>query len=421
MSALAARPAKSSFRWVICGMLFLATVIAYVDRGILGFIERDLERLIGFTTVEYGYMTGAFQLAYAFGFLIAGKLTDQLGIRKAFAIAIVLWSAAAMGPGLATSVTTLVIAMFILGIGESANFPACIKTVAEWFPKRERALATGLFNSGANIGNMLVPAIVPLAIAIFSWRGAFVVGGSLGLVWLVFWLSLYRKPEEHPGVSPQELGLIQSDPPERVDAVPYAQLLGLRETWAYAFGKLLCDPVWWFWTFWLPGYFQRTFHLTLGKSSAPIMVVYAACSIGSIYGGYISSAMIKRGKSVNAARKTAMLVCALAVLPVLYAPYTHNLWVVVGLVGLAGAAHQGFSANIFTLTSDLFPKAAVGSVTGIGAMTGAITGFTAQLVTGRIVQFSYLPCFIYAGSAYLVALLIIHLLSPKLTPAKLHY
>ncbi|MEI9971941.1 MAG: MFS transporter [Ignavibacteriota bacterium] len=326
-----------------------------------------------------------------------------------------------MGPGLATSVTTLVIAMFILGIGESANFPACIKTVAEWFPKRERALATGLFNSGANIGNMLVRPSCPWPIAIFSWRGAFVVGGSLGLVWLVFWLSLYRKPEEHPGVSPQELGLIQSDPPERVDAVPYAQLLGLRETWAYAFGKLLCDPVWWFWTFWLPGYFQRTFHLTLGKSSAPIMVVYAACSIGSIYGGYISSAMIKRGKSVNAARKTAMLVCALAVLPVLYAPYTHNLWVVVGLVGLAGAAHQGFSANIFTLTSDLFPKAAVGSVTGIGAMTGAITGFTAQLVTGRIVQFSYLPCFIYAGSAYLVALLIIHLLSPKLTPAKLHY
>jgi ACS family hexuronate transporter-like MFS transporter len=419
MSALAAQPAKSSVRWIICGMLFLATVIAYVDRGILGFIERDLERTIGFTTVEYGYMTGAFQLAYAFGFLIAGKLTDKLGIRKAFAIAIVLWSIAAMGPGLASSVPTFIIAMFILGLGEAANFPACIKTVAEWFPKRERALATGLFNSGANIGNMVVPAIVPVAIALFTWRGAFVVGGSLGLVWLVFWMWLYRKPEEHPWVAPQELGLIQSDPPETVMSVPWLKLLNKRETWAFAFGKLLCDPVWWFWTFWLPGYFQRTFHLTLGKSSAPIMVVYAACSIGSIYGGYISSAMLKRGKSLNAARKTAMLVCAIAVLPVLYAPYTHNLWVVVGLVGLAGAAHQGFSANIFTLTSDLFPKAAVGSVVGIGAMTGAVTGFTAQLVTGRIVRVSYLPCFIYAGSAYLVALLIIHLLSPKLEPAKL--
>jgi MFS transporter, ACS family, hexuronate transporter len=420
MAAHAVGMKTSSFRWIICGMLFFATVIAYVDRGILGFIERDLERTIGFTTVEYGYMTGAFQLAYAVGFLIAGKLTDQLGIRKAFAIAILLWSFAAMGPGLANSVGTFVVAMFILGLGEAANFPACIKTVAEWFPKRERALATGLFNSGANIGNMLVPAIVPIAIALFTWRGAFVVGGSLGLIWLVLWLWLYRKPEEHPWVSPQELGLIQSDPPERTATVPWLQLLGRRETWAFAFGKLLCDPVWWFWTFWLPGYFQRTFHLTLGKSSAPIMVVYAACSIGSIYGGYISSALLKRGKSVNTARKTALLVCALAVVPVLYAPYTHNLWVVVGLVGLAGAAHQGFSANIFTLASDLFPRAAVGSVVGIGAMTGAVTGFTAQLVTGRIVRVSYLPCFLYAGSAYLAALLIIHLLSPKLAPAKLN-
>ena len=400
-------------------MLFLATVIAYVDRGIIGFLEKYLEGVIGFTTVEYGYMTGAFQLAYAFGFLVAGRLTDQLGIRKAFAIAIVLWSFAAMGPGAASSVVTLTVAMFILGIGESANFPACIKTVAEWFPKRERALATGLFNSGANIGNMVVPAIVPFALVLFTWRGAFVVGGSLGLVWLVLWLWLYRRPEEHPWLSPQELGLIQSDPPETVASVPWLKLLPRRETWAFSVGKLLCDPVWWFWTFWLPGYFQRTFHLTLGKSSLPVMVVYAACSVGSVYGGWLSGAMLKRGKSVNAARKTAMLICALAVLPVLYAPYAHNIWVVVALVGLAGAAHQGWSANIFTLASDLFPKAAVGSVTGIGAMTGAITGFTAQLVTGRIVRFSYLPCFIYAGSAYLVALLIIHVLCPKLEPAKL--
>jgi ACS family hexuronate transporter-like MFS transporter len=419
MSALAARPAASQFRWVICGLLFLATVIAYVDRGILGFIERDLERVMHFTTVEYSYMTGAFQLAYAFSFLAAGRLTDILGIRKAFAIAIVLWSIAAMGPGLATSVLTFVIAMFVLGIGEAALFPACIKTVAEWFPKRERALATGLFNSGANIGNMVVPTIVPVAIALFSWRGAFVVGGCLGLIWLVFWLWLYRQPEEHPWVSPKELGLIQSDPPETIGAVPWLKLLPRRETWAYAVGKFMCDPVWWFWTFWLPGYFQRTFHLTLGKSSAPVMVVYATCSIGSVYGGWISGFLLKRGKSLNYARKMAMLVCAVAVLPVLYAPYAHNLWVVVGLVGLAGAAHQGFSANVFTLTSDLFPKAAVGSVVGIGAMTGAATGFTAQLLTGRIVRFSYLPCFLYAGTAYLAALIIIHFLSPKLAPAKL--
>jgi ACS family hexuronate transporter-like MFS transporter len=419
MPALAVRPATSRFRWVICGLLFIATVIAYVDRGIIGFLETYLEGKIGFTTVEYGKMTAAFQLAYAIGFLIAGRLTDRLGIRKAFAIAIVLWSIAAMGPGAASSVLTLTIAMFLLGLGEAANFPACIKTVAEWFPKRERALATGLFNSGANIGNMVVPAIVPFALAWFTWRGAFVVGGSLGLVWLCFWLWLYRKPEEHPWVSPQELGLIQSDPPETIESVPWLRLLPLRETWAFSLGKLLTDPVWWFWTFWLPGYFQRTFHLTLGKSSAPVMVVYAACCIGSVYGGWLSGAMLKRGKSLNAARKTAMLICALAVMPVLYAPYTHHLWLVVALVGLAGAAHQGFSANIFTLASDLFPKAAVGSVVGIGAMAGAASGFTAQLLTGRIVRISYLPCFLYAGSAYIVALLIIHLLSPKLAPAKL--
>ena len=419
MTALADRPATSRFRWVICGLLFAATVIAYVDRGTIGFLETYLEKVIGFTTVEYSWMTGAFQLAYAAGFLIAGRLTDRLGIRKAFAIAIVLWSIAAMGPGAASSVLTLTIAMFMLGLGEAANFPACIKTVAEWFPKRERALATGLFNSGANIGNMVVPAIVPFALAWFTWRGAFVVGGSLGLVWLCFWLWLYRKPEEHPWVSPQELGLIQSDPPETIESVPWLRLLPRRETWAFAIGKALTDPVWWFWTFWLPGYFQRTFHLTLGKSSAPVMVVYAACCIGSVYGGWLSGAMLKRGKSLNAARKTAMLICALAVMPVLYAPYTHHLWLVVALVGLAGAAHQGFSANIFTLASDLFPKAAVGSVVGIGAMAGAASGFTAQLLTGRIVRISYLPCFLYAGSAYIVALLIIHLLSPKLAPAKL--
>ena len=284
----------------------------------------------------------------------------------------------------------------------------------------ERALGTGLFNSGANIGNMLVPAIVPLALLFFSWRGAFVVGGCMGLVWLVFWLWLYRAPEQHPWVSPRELALIESDPPETVKSVPWLKLLPRRETWAFATGKLMCDPVWWFWTFWLPGYFQRTFHLSLGRSSLPIMVVYAACSIGSIYGGWISGALLKRGKSVNTARKTAMLICALAVMPVLYAPYTHNMWVVVALVGLAGAAHQGWSANIFTVASDLFPKAALGSVTGIGAMTGAVTGFLAQLEIGKIVRVSYMPCFIYAGLAYAVALLIIHLLSPRLEPAKLN-
>jgi MFS transporter, ACS family, hexuronate transporter len=416
---LSSRPATSNVRWVICGLLFFATVIAYMDRGILSFLEKYLEGVIGFTTVQYGWMTGSFQAAYALAFLAAGRMTDKLGIRKAFTIAIILWSFAAMAPGLATSVPTFAAAMFFLGIGEAANFPVCIKTVAEWFPKKERALATGIFNSGANIGNLMVPLIVPFLTDHFGWRGAFFIGGSAGLLWLVFWLLLYKKPEEHPGVSVRELGHIQSDPPQKIRSIPWARLIDRKETWAFAIGKLLTDPVWWFWTFWLPGYFQRTFHLTLGKSSAPIVVVYACCCIGSIGGGWLSSAMIGGGRSVNAGRKTAMLICALCVLPVLYAPFTTNLWLVVGLVGLAGAAHQGFSANIFTLASDLFPQSAVGSVVGIGGLAGAVAGSAAQLAIGHIVQFSYIPCFIYAGSAYLLAIGVIQLLSPRLEPAAL--
>ncbi|HUI53673.1 MAG TPA: MFS transporter [Bryobacteraceae bacterium] len=418
-STLSARPANSSVRWLICGLLFLATVIAYVDRGILSFLEKYLEGVIGFTTVEYGRMTAAFQGAYALAFLAAGRLTDRLGIRKSFAIAIVLWSIAAMAPGAANSVPTFGIAMFFLGIGEAANFPVCIKTVAEWFPKKERALATGIFNSGANVGNLVVPLIVPFLTDHFTWRGAFVVGGSTGLVWLVLWLWIYARPEEHARVSVRELGHIQSDPPEKTGSVPWGLLLPRRETWAFAVAKLLTDPVWWFWTFWLPGYFQRTFHLSLGKSSAPIVAVYVACCVGSVAGGWISSAMLARGKSLNASRKTAMLICALCTLPVLYAPFSGNLWVVVALVGLAGAAHQGWSANVFTLASDLFPKAAVGSVVGIGAMAGAAAGFAAQLSIGYIVRSTYVPCFIFAGSAYVVSLVIVQLLSPKLAPAKL--
>jgi ACS family hexuronate transporter-like MFS transporter len=241
----------------------------------------------------------------------------------------------------------------------------------------------------------------------------------VGLVWLAFWLWIYAKPEDHRGVSAAELAHIQSDPLQSTSSIPWLRLIARKETWAFTLGKLLTDPVWWFWTFWLPGYFQRTFHLSLSGSSAPIMVVYACCSVGSIAGGWLSSAMIGRGMSVNVSRKTAMLICALCVLPVLYAPYTKNLWVVVGLVALAGAAHQGFSANIFTLTSDLFPQSAVGSVTGIGGLGGAAAGFAAQVITGHVVRTSYVPCFIYAGVAYLLAVGVIHLLSPRLQPANL--
>ena len=278
-------------RWVICALLFFATVIAYVDRGVIAYLEKFLEGIIpGLNSVKYGYILAAFQVAYAIGMLVAGGLTDKLGTRKAFAIAIGLWSVAAMLPGAAFSVITFGVAMFLLGLGEAANFPACIKTVAEWFPKRERALATGIFNSGANIGNIVVPLIVPALVVLVTWRGAFVVTGGAGIVWLIGWLIYYRRPEGHPSVSKAELDLILSDPIEKVETVPWSRVLPCRETWAFAIGKFLTDPIWWFYLFWLPRYLQSTFGLSLASNRLPLVIVYSVSTVGSIGGGWISSA-----------------------------------------------------------------------------------------------------------------------------------
>lgn len=327
-----------------------------------------------------------------------------------------------MLPGAAFSVMTFAIAMFLLGIGESANFPACIKTVAEWFPKKERATATGIFNSGANVGNIMVPLLVPTLVALVGWRGAFVVAGSFGLIWLAFWLAIYRKPEEHPKVSPAELALILSDPSEKTERVPWSHVLPHKETWAFAIGKFLTDPVWWFYLFWIPGYLQTTFHLNLEQSRTPVVMAYAISIVGSIGGGYLSSALIARGISHNVARKATMLVCVACIAPIFLTPFVHQLWIVVALMGLATAGHQGWSATLFTLPSDMFPKAAIASVTGIGGMAGGVGGVLLQIGAGAIVQFthSYVTLFVMACLAYPMALLIIHLISPKLAPAQMH-
>jgi MFS transporter, ACS family, hexuronate transporter len=410
-------------RWIICGLLFLATVIAYVDRGVIAYLKTFLQGVIpGLTDFNYGIITAAFQLAYAIGMVIAGGLTDKLGTRRAFSIAIVLWSVAAMLPGAAFSVITFAISMFLLGIGESANFPACIKTVAEWFPKKERATATGLFNSGANVGNIVVPLIVPTLVALVTWRGAFVVAGSFGILWMILWLMIYRKPEEHPNVSPAELALILSDPGEKTERVPWSHVLPHKETWAFALGKFLTDPIWWFYLFWIPGYLQTTFHLNLAQSRTPVVICYAISIIGSIGGGMLSSALISRGISPNVARKSTMLICAACIAPIFLVPFMHQLWIVVALMGLATAGHQGWSATIFTLPSDMFPKSAVGSVTGIGGMAGGIGGVLLQIGAGTILTLthSYVSLFLMACLAYPVALISIHLLTPKLAPAKMH-
>lgn len=418
-----ATPAASRYRWVICGLLFFATVVAYIDRGIFGYLKETLQAEMGWDAITYGYIAALFKVAYAIGLVVAGWFTDLLGTRKAFAIAIVLWSFAAMSPGLAYSAVTFGIAMFCLGLGEAANFPACIKTVAEWFPRKERALSTSLFNSGANIGAMLVPLLVPILVGVFTWRGSFAAAGSTGFVWLIFWLWLYRKPEEHPRVSSSELALIQSDPPENLAHVPWRRLLPCKETWAFGLGKLLTDGVWWFYIFWLPGYWQKTFHLTLESNRLPVMLSFGISIVGGIYGGYLSGALIKRGKSVGTARKTALLMCALGILPVVLVPFIQNLWVVVALVCLAMSAHQGWSANLFTIPSDLFPKAAVASVVGIGGLLGAAAGAGFDVFVGHIVEWthSYVAVFAVCGCTYFVALLLIHLISPNFAPAKVKY
>jgi Sugar phosphate permease len=411
------------YRWVICAMLFFATTINYIDRQVLGILATDqhFKTAIGWNEAEYGYVNTAFQAAYALGLLVVGRLMDRFGTRKGFSFAIVFWSVAAMGHALAKSALGFGTARFFLGLGEAGNFPASIKTVAEWFPKKERALATGIFNSGSNVGAIAAPLVVPFIAVNYGWQLAFIMTGTIGFIWLIFWLMIYRKPEEHPKVKAAELAYIQSDPAEPTTRIPWGSLIPLKQTWAFAIGKFLTDPIWWVYLFWLPKFLNTNYKLNITQIGLPLVVIYVVADIGSIGGGYLSSKLIKRGWSVNKSRKLAMLICAVAVVPIVFAAKASNLWVAVGLVSLAAAAHQGWSANIFTMTSDMFPRRAIGSVVGIGGMAGSIGGMLIATTVGLILQYtgSYFPIFIMASSAYLIALVIIHLLVPNLEPAKI--
>jgi ACS family hexuronate transporter-like MFS transporter len=344
---------------------------------------------------------------------------DWLGTRKGFSLSVVFWSLAAMAHALVSTVMGFCGARFLLGLGEAGNFPASIKTVAEWFPRNERALATGIFNAGTNVGILIAAAVVPPLTINYGWRWTFVVTGLVGFVWLACWLFFYRKPEEHPRLSKAELAHIQSDPSEPATRIPWRNLLPHRQTWAFAIGKFMTDPIWWIYLFWLPDFLKKNYQIDLKNVGIPLIIVYLIADVGSVAGGWLSSSMIKRGISVNRARKTAMLICAVAVVPVVFAAKASNVWVAVLLVGLAAAAHQGWSANLFTTTSDMFPRRAIGSVVGIGGMAGAVGGMLISKVVGYILQFSgsYVPIFIIAASAYLAAWLVIHALVPKLEPA----
>jgi MFS transporter, ACS family, hexuronate transporter len=406
---------RTRVRWTVCALVFFAATISYLDRQVLSFLAKTLETSIGWNNIEYGYITAAFQASYAVGLLGVGRLMDRVGVRKGFALAVGLWSVAAVSHAAARTALAFGVARAALGLGESATFPASMKTLAEWFPKRERALATGFFNSGTNIGAIAVPLLVPWLARAWGWQAAFLATGLSGFVWVAAWWFMYRAPSEHPGVSPSELAHIQSDPPDAVESVPWRALLPLRGTWQFGIGKFLTDPSWWFFIFWLPKYLQEAFHLSMQQIILPTLVVFNLSSIGSVAGGWLSSALIKRGWTVYAARRAALLTAALCVAPVVYAPFAGNLWAVVFIMGFGMAAHQAWSANLYTLAADGVPKVAVGSVVGIGAAMGAASGVLIQIITGYVVQLthSYVPLFLFCGVTYIVTLGIMSLLGPK--------
>jgi ACS family hexuronate transporter-like MFS transporter len=415
-----ARILAGRFRWVICGLLFLGVTKNYMDRQVLAVLKGPLQQQFGWSDIDYGNLVFTFQAAYALGMIFVGRLIDQLGTRIGYALAMVFWSLASMGHAIANSLAAFAIARSALGLGEAGVFPASIKCVAEWFPKRERALATGIFNAGSNIGAIVTPLIVPWIAIHLGWRWAFLLTGGLGFAWLILWLLLYRKPEQHPNCTDEERSYIQSDAAESTRKIRWTDLLPHRQTWAFAAGKFMIDPIWWFYLFWIPDYLQRAHGLHLTQIGLPMVVIYVISDLGSIAGGWLSSSLIRRHFSVNAARKWAMLICALAVVPVAVVFRVSGLWSATLLIGLAAAGHQGFSANLFTLTSDLFPSRAVASVAGIGGMAGAVGGMLIAEIVGHVLQWtgSYMIPFLIAGSAYLIALLLIHTLSPNLAPAQ---
>lgn len=410
------------YRWVICGLLFAATAINYVDRQMIGLLKPLLSKDLHWSETDYAAIVFWFQAAYALGYLAFGKIVDLIGARLGYAVAVVIWTIAHVAHGGVFSVTQFAMARFGLGIGESGNFPGGVKAVTNWFPARERALAIGIFNAGSNVGAIVAPLLVWLLVPAIGWRWTFVGTGILGIVWLVAWLGIFRDdPRQHAGVTAAEADYIEQDARDPAVKVSWAKLLTRRETWAFALAKFFIDPIWWFYLFWLPDYLGKQYHLDLLHWTTPTAVfalgaIYLISDLGSVAGGWMSSRMIARGATVNRARKTTMLACAIFILPVLFVTSIGNLWISVAIIGIAAAGHQAFSANVYALPSDLFPRYAVGSVIGIGGTLGAVGGMLFSLHAGDVLQRlgTYAPLFALAGAAYFLALLSVHLLSPRL-------
>jgi ACS family hexuronate transporter-like MFS transporter len=408
-------------RWYICALLFLATTVNYMDRQILGILAVTLEREIGWSESQYGLIVTCFNAAYAIGLLGFGRLIDVIGTKAGYVFSIALWSVAAALHGLAHSVLHFGAARFLLGLGEAGNFPAAVKTISEWFPARERALAVGLFNCGSNVGAIVTPLVVPWLALRYGWRWAFILTGLVGLLWVAGWLAVYAPPGKHPRVSASELAHIESGREAVEPAVSWASLLGYRETWAWVLARFLTDPVWWFYLYWIPKFLYSQHGLTLDRIGAPLVVIYLAADGGSIFGGWLSSRLIHRGWTINAARKTAILVCALMVTPMVFAARIADLWLAVLVVSMAAAGHQGWAANMFAALSDMYPKRAVSSMVGIAGFGGSVGGMIVAAATGFILEAtgSYMPIFLWAGLSYLVILGLIQIMIPRIAPLRM--
>jgi ACS family hexuronate transporter-like MFS transporter len=409
-------------RWMVCGMLFVATALNYADRQLLGILAEPLRHEFGWSESDYGLIVAAFTAAYAIGVLGFGPIIDRIGTRMGYALAVAWWSVAGALHAATSSVLAFGAARFLLGLGEAGNFPAAVKTVAEWFPLKERALAMGIFNCGSNVGAILVPLIVPWIVIHMGWRPAFLVTPLIGLCWVLGWLLLYRPATDHAWLTEEERRYIQSDTEEQSLGISWRTALLYRQTWAWCIARFLTDPVWWFFLYWIPKYLYIKQGMTLGRIGGPLVIIYLAADAGSIFGGWLSSFLLRRGRSVNAARKLAILVCALMVTPLALAANTAETWKAVLILSLATAGHQGWAANMFASISDMYPKKAVGSITGIAGFAGALGGMIVASVTGFTLQAtgSYVPMFIYAGFSYLLILCILQLMIPRIEPIGSH-
>ncbi len=422
--------AMGRYRWTICSLLFFATTINYLDRSVISLLKPFLGSQFKWTESDYADIVIAFQLSYAVGMILVGRFIDKVGTKIGYALSTLAWSIAAMGHALATGTMGFAIARAALGVSEAGNFPAAIKTTSEWFPKKERAYATGIFNSGANIGAIVAPLTVPLIAVKLGWQWAFILTGAIGFIWLILWVYVYEIPAKNRRLSKEEFAYINSDTDEPVDTIEevpktsWFKLLSFRQTWAFVIGKFLTDPVWWFYLFWLPAFLDAQYKVTGTAVALPVALVYTLSTFGSIGGGWLPLYLIRKGWPVYKARKTSMLIYAFCVIPVVFAQWlgSLNMWLAVFIIGLAASAHQAWSANIFTTVSDMFPKKTVASVTGIGGMAGAVGGILIAFLAGMLfdkykalgnIETGYYIMFFICGSAYLIAWGIMHVLVPK--------